>query len=173
MKTIQIPDELHSKLIKLAKEVKIQDNRSTANVFFQIEDVELEPAWDGRSDLEILYSSEYDRRFQIESDIKEIKEYCFEHYSKDENRSEKEAQTYFKGWDDESFCDYLVVELNFERLPYSEKKVYKNAFLTAKSCEQHLKANSYHYAKNARSFGSCAWRNPDIEIIHDLLSAIA
>jgi len=59
------------------------------------------------------------------------------------------------------------------RLPYKEKKVYKNTFLTAKECERHLKANSHHYTEKSVSYGSCTWRNSNIEIIHELLKSIA
>ncbi len=169
MKTIEITDELHKKLIELAKEVKTQDNRSTASVFFQIEDIEQVPAWEGRSDLEELYSSEHDCSFNPATDADDIREFCYENTIKDE----LEAKEFFSDFSHSDFCDYLETEFDFERLPYEEKKVYKNAFLTAKECELHLKVNSHHYTKEARSYGSCAWRNNDIEIIYELLKSVA
>jgi hypothetical protein len=168
MKHIEITDELYIKLKELAKEVNTQDNRHTTNVFFQIEDIELVPAWDGRSDLEELYSSEHDCSFNHETDIEEIRDFCFEHTIKDET----EAKLFFADFSNFDFYDYLKNEFDFEILHHEEKKVYKNAFLTAKECEHHLEVNSHHYSEKARSYGSCAWRNNDIEIIHELLKSI-
>jgi hypothetical protein len=169
MKTISITDEMYLQLIELSNEMNSQNNRSTANVFFQIEDIEFVPAWEGRSDLEELYGANIECSLRTDE---EIKEHCYDYYIDILNFSEEQANDFFNNYNSSDFRKYLIDELDFEPLPYAEKKVYTNAFLTAKECDEHIQGNKHHYTPNAQSFGSCAWRNSGMELISNFIKSL-
>lgn len=160
MKTIEISDELHAKLVKLADEVKTQDNRRTANVFFQIQDIKRVPAYEGCGEGSYWYSDA--EEIELEDD-NEIKEYILGRLDQTEESYDK-----LEWWSIET----MLIGLGFEQLEYTYEKVYKNAFLTAKACQNHIDSNSHHYSDDASVYGSCAWRNSEIEIVRELLKSI-
>jgi hypothetical protein len=102
----------------------------------------------------------------------EIKEYCFEMFM-DSVNSEEDAKEYFKDYTDNDFNVYLELHHGFERLSYDYKEIYKNAFFTAKACDDHIRRNAHHYSEKACSYGASAWRNPEIELIHKFLEILA
>ncbi|MBS4933725.1 MAG: hypothetical protein KH020_20975 [Clostridiales bacterium] len=57
---------------------------------------------------------------------------------------------------------------------YEEKsKVYENTmFLTQKDAEEHLRANHYHYSKDAHTYAMTAWRDPRMEKLVDILQSV-
>jgi len=169
MKNIEVPDELHEKLMQLSKEVKTQDNRHTANVFFQIEDIERVPAYDGCGNGVYWYDSGLEA--ELETD-EEIKEFIIEYFSEELTLTEEEAKEKYSDMDRWDIDHMLENELEFIKCEYSNISVYKNAFLTAKDCDNHIELNKHHYSEKARSYGSSAWRNNDMEIIHEFLKTI-
>lgn len=57
---------------------------------------------------------------------------------------------------------------------YEEKsKIYENTmFLTQKDAEKHLRANHYHYSKDAHTYAMTAWRDPRMEKLVDILQSV-
>jgi hypothetical protein len=73
-------------------------------------------------------------------------------------------------WDLDDWVDENLPEL--KKTSYSMSPVYKNAFLTAKAAEEHLKSNHYHYHKNADVYLNYAWRNPEAELVSEFLMGL-
>lgn len=57
---------------------------------------------------------------------------------------------------------------------YEEKsKIYENTmFLTQKDAEEHLRANHYHYSKDAHTYSMTAWRDPRMEKLIKILREV-
>lgn len=168
MKTIQLSDKIYKELKELAQEIKTQDNRATANVFFQIQDVERMPAHEGYGDVVVFYNS--DSETEVETDEEKrgvILEYLIESLGRKECEAKSELAEMDK-WD----IDRHLRMMDFEKFEYKLEKVYKNAFLTEKEALRHLKANKHHYSEKACVYGSSAWRNYDIEEIRAFLKEV-
>jgi len=157
MKTIQVTDEMYNSLIELSNELNTQDHRCTAMpYFFQIQTEEWESAPEGQGE-EVWFC---DGSFLESED--EIKEAVIEYKGWVHDYEEDEVEKKYN-----ELTDYEkdeILENNYRKV--NRQKVFKlqNAFLTEKSCKQHIKNNSYHY-ENPKDYLSHANRNSDMETI--------
>ena len=67
-------------------------------------------------------------------------------------------------WQDRDNFEHYKVEQEFD--------LNAGVFLTAKACDEHIRANSYHY-KNPKSYGISAWRNYEMQAVMRYLSLLA
>lgn len=169
MKQILISDDIYDKLIELANEYVNQNNRYMADPFyFNIEDEVNYMTKDGYGDYKEF-------RLDFETSILSIED-LENHLDQDNidlNKTYKELIANKIEFDSYEFWDFMHEYFpDFEEIEYKKEKVYKNCFLLAKTCDQHIKLNNYHYSLNARSYGEAAWRNPDMDTIVNLLRFI-
>ena len=61
------------------------------------------------------------------------------------------------------YCDEIEVG------SFTYKYVHEGCFLTEKACREHIEKNHYHYSKDAVPYCTHAWRNPEMELIIELL----
>lgn len=164
---IEIPDELYDKLINLADEYVNQDNRSTADpLYFSIEQMIPYACPEDEGD----FNAYYDNDGGCIRDLDDVECYI----SEDDYELTYEEiigkGVEFDSYEFEEFMSDCLPE--FRKLSMKYEPVYKNCFLTAKSCDEHIRRNHYHYSNSARSYGEHAWRNPDMEIIVKLLRTL-
>lgn len=159
MKTINIPDELYNKLMELSKEYATQNTRGTAYpIYFSIRQTKrfnVDQNYSG--DTCWLIGDDYNGYDTKEEAIEAIKDYIEE----DDYKNIDFTDAYE--------VDKFLENNNAHEVDYQNVEVFSGAFLTAKACDQHIKANHYHYSDDACSYGEHGWRNPDMEIISDLL----
>lgn len=155
MKTIEVSDEMYDKLIALSNEMNRQDHRCTAMpYFFQVMETKKIYGVDGDYDTDgYVWVKDGTTQNTIESMIEALEN--------DEVEFDKENAT-------ESFLENLMEENGYVKGYYRNEEVYSNAFLTEKSCKEHIQANKYHY-ENPVDYLSHAFRNPDMEIISQFL----
>ena len=67
----------------------------------------------------------------------------------------------------------IVGELGISYYCYREVETFKNAFFTARACDEHIKKNSHHYGATAHSYCEHWFRNPEMELISKLLLHLA
>lgn len=159
MKTIEITDEMYVKLIELATEMTTQDHRCTAQPYiFQIREIEQVPAADGNGNMAWFYDG------AMLEDADEIIDALFEYY--EENKSKKYLKS-LQSWEMED----LMEEAGYRKIWYENKEVFKNAFLTAKGCKDHIERNGYHY-NQPTDYLSHAFRNPEIELVSKFLCGL-
>lgn len=172
MKTIEISEEMHDKLIELANEMTTQNMRGTRMPhMFQIRDWKKVYDADLNGDTHIFL----DRGHGIEIEtVEELIEYLNDseiEFVEDEikkmwdNRADYSWQSDLKDWLEERGS-------GLEEHSYSLVPEYTNCFLTAKSAQAHLDANHYHYHKNADVYLNHAWRNPEAELVTEFLCSL-
>jgi hypothetical protein len=159
MKTIEISDEMYEKLIALSNQMNSQDHRATAMPYiFQVREtkkvygVDSEFSFDG-----FIWVSDECSEISAQSDIKSM----IEALENNEVDFDKENTS-------ESDLEILMEENGYHKIYYKNEEVYSNAFLTEKSCKEHIQANLHHY-KNPVDYLSYAFRNPDMELISKFL----
>ena len=168
MKTIEISDEMHAKLIELANEMTTQDPRCTRMPhIFQIRDWKRVYDADLNGDNFMLVDY-YGYEGQIES-ASEFKEYLDDHGIQVPEDLDLE-DLWSDHWELEEFLEEHHLELKMTS--YSLEPVYTNAFLTAKAAEEHLESNYYHYHKDADVYLNHAWRNPEAELLSEFLCGL-
>ena len=146
MKTIQIPAEIHDKLMELSREMRTQDNRCTAPPhFFQIRERKKVYDWGLNGDHQIFV--EDDLEIELAEDLIDYHLGLNPGLTTDE---EKEVSDKIREmWEDDFWSDLEDwVEENhpeLKRLSYSWEYVYHNSFFTAKACQEHIERNHYHY----------------------------
>lgn len=159
MKTIEVTDEMYDKLIELSNEINSQDNRATAApYFFQIQTQKrvFTPEACGN---ECWVSDD----ILIETDD-EINKTIFEYKDEQIHIDDiKRMENYEK--------EQILEEAGWRKVNYQWEERYENAFLTEKSCREHIRLNHYHYCEPV-DYLSHAFRNPDMEIIHKFLSSL-
>lgn len=67
----------------------------------------------------------------------------------------------------------IIEELGIKYYYHKNVETFKNAFFTAKACDEHIKQNSHHYGANAHSYCEHWFRNPEMELISKLLLHLA
>lgn len=161
MATIVISDELHRKLMDLATNASLQDNRATASPYFyqiketvQIDGVDESFSYDG----ELLRDGdgslcELDR----DSMIQEL--------------TNCGVDIDFTMRKDHELRSMLEDDHGYYSVFYRNEEKFTGAFLTEKSCREHIRLNAYHY-NNPVDYLQHAWRNPDMEIIAQLLKEL-
>lgn len=163
MKTITIPDELYGQLIELANEYCTQNNRHTADpLVFTIQ--EPDRIWG----MDSGYSDGYewiDDEGDTITDLKQaVIEYCEDNEVELPCEDLEDLETYHEDW----LCEHL----SLHAVRFRDTFKYKNHFLTAKACDEHIKSNYYKYHKDARSYAEHAFRNPDMKTISKLLRTL-
>lgn len=155
MKTIEVSDEMYEKLIALSNEMNSQDHRATAMPYiFQVMETKKIYGVDGDYDIDgYVWVKDGTTENTVDSMIEALEndevEFDKENYNQSELENLMEENGYRKGY-------------------YRNEEVYSNAFLSEKSCKEHIQANKYHY-ENPVDYLSHAFRNPDIELISQFL----
>ena len=158
MKTINVSDEMYSKLMELAKEYVTQDNRATAMPYlFQIREQVKEWDTDGNGDTTFFYDKD-DVECQFET-LEELREY----YDDVPDVDDINDLYYSEEW---------LEEKGLIQSSYSYRSEYRNAFLTAKACKEHIASNHYHYNEPV-DYLNCAWRNPEMDLISQFLKTLS
>lgn len=175
MKTIEISDEMHEKLIQLATEMTTQDPRSTRMPhIFQIRDWKRVYDWNLNGDFRIYIDNDGD--YQTVESADDLIEYL-------DNRSIKRPsdedlkllwENEYVEWEDEDIAleDFISDNTKLEVCSYTEEPVYVNSFLTAKAAQDHLEQNYYHYHVNADVYLNHTWRNPEAELVTEFLCGL-
>ena len=65
------------------------------------------------------------------------------------------------------------VDIEQDCYPIVYEFVTKRIFHTHKAAKRHLEANHYHYSSKVRIWCDHAWRNPEAELIHNLILSFA
>ncbi|MBK7380830.1 MAG: hypothetical protein IPJ03_17870 [Ignavibacteriales bacterium] len=157
MKQIEVTDGMYEFLMDLSKALNTQDNRATAMPYiFQIQTQEEVPAAEGCGTEAWVYDS---TKIETEQEIIEaIAEY------KD---SEIADVT-----DDEYERERILEEAGYRKINYEMKDVLQNAFLTSRACDEHIKANAYHYNQPV-NYLSHLFRNPELETLIKFICGLA
>ncbi len=136
-------------LVELGKKMNAQNNRSTANVLFMIEEevkVPRHPNWgyEERERSEYYTNEDLCEACQkLAEDGEEVPDQCDE-------------------CSDDCFNHY-----NLERQTVDTAGV----FFTAEACDEHIRLNGHHYTK-PKSYGVSAWRNPEMQGVQEILSIL-
>jgi len=173
MKTIEVTDEVHAKLIELANEMTTQDMRGTRMPhMFQIRD------WKKVYDAELNGNTVnwLDRGNGIEIEtVESLIDYI---HDMDIEFAEDKIREMWDSWENRSSWDDDLKEWLEEHVPdleeysYSLVAEYTNCFLTAKAAQAHLEANHYHYHKDADVYLNHAWRNLEAELVSTFLCGL-
>lgn len=167
MKTIEIPDNMYQKLMELAKEYATQDTRSTGYpVLFQVETQQRQYRAENCGDNYCwIDTSNFETEIYSVDDMADIID----------PNDEVMTNDYQSLVNDEGEIDSLEFSIfmtehfpDFRETWYDYEPIYKNCFFTAKGCNQHIAQNDYHY-REPRSYAIHGWRNPDIDLISNLL----
>lgn len=166
MKTIEVSDEMYDKLVQLATEMVTQDPRCTAMPhLFQIQTEKKVYDWSCNGHTKVWIDVGDNIEIETYQDLVNHLEYM--DVTAPENLKEM--------WDDmfqDDLEDFFKKELpDLKQCSYTIEHVYENGFLTAKACDEHIRANGYHY-DNPRTYLAHAWRNPDMELVSEFLCAL-
>lgn len=158
MKTIHVSDELYDKLIEMSENINSQDNRATAMpYFFQIMTKEKKYVPEGCGTECWAYDGS-----TIETE-EEINKTISEYLDIEDIEDVKKKDEYEKG--------QILEKAGWRKVNYDYEEKYQNAFLTEKSCKEHIERNSYHYAQPV-DYLSHAFRNPDLELVYEFLCGL-
>ena len=72
------------------------------------------------------------------------------------------------------FAKEFGYEMDVHLIRYKEEdKIFENTmFLTNRECEEHIRANYYHYPNDAHSYSMTAWRSPQVEKLYKILQEV-
>lgn len=151
-------------LKELAHELKIQDRRGTSKpVIYNILDINIRwdnDYFDGFDTVRV-----YDNEGNCLETLDEMKDYIIENL--EEMGLEEEKETIKSYGIDEIIEIYKAAKYHVSFGHYERE--LKNAFLTMKSAEEHLKENSHHYHEKAHVYVSYGWRNPELEKLLNII----
>lgn len=165
MKNIKVSDEMYEKLIALATEMTTQDPRATRMPhIFQIRTTEEVAAPEGCG--EEFWFDEEGTKLDTDKEIKE----AIINIKKWNNEDDEEVDRLFNDLDEEEIDD-LLLQNNYFKMSIQNEYKYQNCFLTAKACQEHIKANNYHYNKPV-DYLNHAWRNPEMELVSEFLCGL-
>ena len=152
---------------ELANEIKNQDPDGTKwgtkpPLMFLLEDIEerFDPVNGGDFKLFMCDDGEVYRGETEEAILDEIMEGV-------------DADDYDSEEDFKKYKDDLLSDIQCESYDMVHEYVTKYTFLTEKAAKKHLEQNKHHYSDKARIYVSHAWRNPEMELVHDLLLTFA
>lgn len=172
MKTIEVSDEVYEKLIELANEMTTQDMRGTRMPhMFQIRD--WKKVYDAELNGNTIIWLDRGNGIEIET-VDDLIDYLKEDGVEFDETEIREMWTNHENllFDDE-LKDWLEEHVpDLEEYSYSLEPEYTNCFLTAKAAQDHLERNHYHYHKNADVYLNHAWRNPEAELVSELLCGL-
>ena len=115
---------------------------------FQIQTQEEVPAVEGNGTEAWIYDgSKIETEQEITEAIAEYKDLSVEDVTKDEYEREE-----------------ILEEAGYRKIHYEMKEQLQNAFLTSKACDEHIKANGYHY-NTPVNYLSHSFRNPELETL--------
>lgn len=134
--------EMDTVIINYLEEMKISDNRSTADIFYYVIRTEKTIYLD----CECYDGKEGEERFIYQDEI----------YTKEELRT----AYYEKKLGKRDFEVFLCVAP--ERVFAHKVWKHENMFLTEKEAKEHLRINHYHYSENAHTYVEHAWRSPEM-----------
>lgn len=119
------------------------------------------------------------------NDMKEAYEYLLEYHSKtpykyNEDDTIDHYDSVNEGWVELSnlgdVCEFLKEkgEDEAELVGYKDvERIFEDTmFLTNRECKTHIKANYYHYPKDAHSYAMTAWRSQEVSGLWDILDKI-
>lgn len=162
--TLEINDQLYSRLVELAEEIQSQDSHCTGSPYlFQIKtDVKL---WDTGLNAEHLVLLTEDCEELGPFNRQTIVEFC-------EGR-EIELPDWIDNADQYNEFYHLdwINAHDLRMVSYSVGSKLENGFLTEKACKQHIKMNHYHYA-NPRPYVTHSFRNPEMELLFTFLRSL-
>lgn len=177
MKTIEVTDEMYNSLMELSKEMTSQDMRCTRMPhMFQIRTTEQVAAYPGQGE-EIWVNGEGN---ELETED-EMREFVWQDiYENDESinhlddeKARIEAKRKVNEMDEDDLCYYLDCHSdNWRRVQVTKEYRYQNAFFTAKACEDHIRANNYHYNEPV-CYLNHAWRNHEMELVSKFLCELS
>jgi len=140
--------KLTKQMIDTSKEMNIQNNRCSEFPLFVIMEDQEDLCNEGMAD-------EQKRIEEVDTDL--LCEDCRKLYDENEELPEECDEC-----DHDAFNYYRVVE-HIDLSP--------GVFFTAKACQEHIDANSYHYT-NPRVYGIGCWRNPEMEEVIKFMRGI-
>lgn len=111
-----------------------------------------------------------EKRVTIEDKDPRSGYYVYKHY----DRHGAQCSNFLTDLDDvHSLLEDCGVE-NFSVMKYKniEKNFENTFFMTNKECKEHIKANYYHYPKDAHSYAMTAWRAPQVARLWGILEKI-
>jgi hypothetical protein len=114
-------------------------------------------------------------RYKFELTPSSIEVYDIDDCENEANLEEIDVNDYLFDLEDvANFINLYNDNENFEVCCYRNvDKNYENTmFLTNRSCKDHIKANYYHYPKDAHSYAMTAWRSPEVEKVWNILEKI-
>lgn len=157
MKTIEVSDELYAKLIELSENINSQDNRGTATpYFFQIKTNEKRRVAEGCGTECWAYDGS---TIETEKEINQaVADWLDEDVESVKSKSEYEKEG-------------ILEKAGWQRMNYDYEEKFQNAFLTEKSCKEHIKRNGYHYVEPS-DYLMHAFRNPDLELVFEFLGGL-
>lgn len=183
MKNIEVTDEMYDALMAISKEMTSQDPRATRMPhMFQIRTTEEVVAVEGNGTA-IWVNGDGDT---LRTD-EEIKEYLVEHFfdqgyiltQGDFEEGDSDEETIAAIQKKFNELDWITIENMLEGESAQYRKVwvetkfeYKNSFLTAKACEDHIKANHYHY-NDPVCYLNHAFRNPEAKTVSKFLCELS
>ncbi len=147
----------------MAQELKTQDRRSTSKpVIYNILDINIR--WDNDCSDGFDTVKIYDKEGDCLETLEDMQDYIIEN-PEEFDVEEKEA---IKSYGIDEIVEIYKESKFYVSYGHYEKEL-KNAFLTMKSAEQHLKENSHHYHEKAHVYVSYCWRNPELERLLDII----
>jgi hypothetical protein len=158
MKKIEVSDEMYDKLMDLSKEMTSQDPRCTKMPhMFQIQSKTREVCVEGSG--EEIWMDEEGGECTEEG----LKSYIIE----SKGWAEEESESKYSELEDYEIEEILDSNGYF-KINLRDSYEYKNIFLTAKACQEHIDKNHYHY-NDATVYLNHAWRNPEMELVSKFL----
>jgi hypothetical protein len=163
-KNIEVPQEMYDKLMALATEMTTQDMRITAMPhLFQVREEERVYDWGCNGDNHcFIYDGEYECDYEDENDLGDIiKSYCANRDIESPNLQKMDMDDMIEWLEDKGY----------DRCSWSIRHLYKNSFLTAKACQEHIESNKHHYT-NPTDYLNHAFRNPEMELVSEFLCGL-
>ena len=165
-------------LKKLGEELKNQNRLATAKpVFWQVYEFENEYGYDldYADDICIMIGDEFIPFHSCKEALKFLLDrYTFTEEEKKQLKNIVESNSSFVSFSEiEIWCENH--NINAVLTGYKEKSKKKNAFLTKKACDKHIKQNPHHYeqGENTKTFCNHAWRNPELKKLLEIIEKFA
>lgn len=145
-------------LKEIAKEIKTQDNMSTADPIFILFEQQKIPTANDYSD-NFFYNDSPNDCYEIGETLEELIDYA---------RETIEIPAWFEGAYDWKKEDYILSKTDICKVYYIKVKEFKQAFFTKKSAEQYLESNNYHF-NDPLIWCSSLWRNGEMQAVRNAL----
>ncbi len=159
-------------IINLSKEMKTQDNRSTAQPYGLTIMQEQEEARPDGCGEHLLYR--WLEETYYEDDWDSFKEDCLEYYEEDSliHKTVKELNSFNEVMSGFGLSDDMGLESFNYDLVDTVKPYQFQFFLTEKACFNHIDRNR-HNLREPKSYGVCLTRNPEMEQLYSVIHKMA